>query len=242
MVALGAVLHKWALSAVASGYWGSGNQSYLGHCDLSNVQIPLPDAQLAVLGKPNSTYPTAIGVAFGVQNYTCSQSNNFTSTGAVAQLYDISCLYHSSPTLFRTIQEPLYSAWVNLTSEITVQEIAAVIPALLAPEVIQSDHYFISNSAGGLSPVWDFRTNQKFRGQDNAVFVGRGVGSVVPPVDPADNINWLRVGKVSGDIANEVYRIDTIGGQPPTSCAHGQTKDISVKYVSQYWFYGGSLW
>ena len=142
----------------------------------------------------------------------------FSAAGAVAQLYDISCLYHSSPTLFRTIQEPLYEAWVNLTSEITVQHLKAVIPALLSPEVIQSDHYFIPNAAGtGLSPVWDFRTNQRFQGQENAIFVGKGVGSVVPPVGPPNNINWLRVGKVAGDIADEVYRIDTIGGQPPTS-------------------------
>jgi hypothetical protein len=74
MVALGSVLHNLAASAVASGYWGT----YVGHCDLSNVHIPLPDAQLAVLGQPNSSYPTAVGVAFGVQNYTCSQNNNFT--------------------------------------------------------------------------------------------------------------------------------------------------------------------
>ena len=187
----------------------------------------------------------------------------FSAAGAVAQLYDISCLYHSSPTLFRTIQEPLYEAWVNMSSEITVQQLTAVIPALLSPEVIQSDHYFIPNAAGsGLSPVWDFRTSQRFQGQENAFFVGVGAGSVVPPVDPANNINWLRVGRVAGDIADEVYRIDTIGGQPPTSvsffllsfrerrlliicpsqCTFGQTKDISVKYVSQYWFYGGSLW
>ena len=77
MVAVGSVLHKWAISAVASGYWGSYS-GQVGHCDLSGVDIPLPDAQLAVLGQPNSSYPTAIGVAFGVQNYTCSNNNNFT--------------------------------------------------------------------------------------------------------------------------------------------------------------------
>jgi hypothetical protein len=127
-------------------------------------------------------------------------------------------LYHSSPTPFGTIQEPLYDAWVILTSEITVQQLTAVIPALLSPEIIQADHYFIPNPAGtGLSLVWDFRTNQKFHGRENVVFVGKGAGSVVPPVDPSNNINWLRVGKVSGDTADEVYRIDTIGRQPPTS-------------------------
>jgi hypothetical protein len=142
----------------------------------------------------------------------------FSSAGAVAQLYDISCLYQSSPTLFGTIQEPLYDAWVGWPDDSTVQQLAAVIPAFVSPEVIQADHYFIPNPAGaGLSPVWDFRTNQRFQGKDNAFLVGKVAASVVPPVDPPHNINWLRVGKVAGDIANEVFRIDTIGGQPPTS-------------------------
>ena len=75
MVALGSVLNRWAIAAVASGYLGSQN---IGHCDLSGVRIPLPDAQAAVLGQPNTSYPTAVGVAFGVQNYTCTKDNTFT--------------------------------------------------------------------------------------------------------------------------------------------------------------------
>jgi hypothetical protein len=75
MVALNSTLGKLAVSAVAGGYWGS---NFIGHCDLSNVQLTLPNAQLAVLGQPNSSHPTAVGVAFGVQNYTCTTNNNFT--------------------------------------------------------------------------------------------------------------------------------------------------------------------
>lgn len=198
---------------------------------------------------------------------TCDAFDILSSTGAVAKLYDISCLYHSSPELFDTIQEPIYEAWVNVSTEITVQkitaqEITAVIPTLLSPEVVQANHYFIPNPVGtGLAPVWDFRTTQRFSGKSDAAFVGIGVASVVPPVDPRDNINWLRVGKISGDIADEVYRTDTVGGQPPTSvsllllrvrerrsliagppqCTYGKTKDISVKYTSKYLFFGGSL-
>lgn len=77
MVAIGTVLHKWAVSAVASGYWGSYNGRGTGNCSLSGVHISLPDAQAAVLGQPNSSYPTAVSVAFGVQNYTCSKDNKF---------------------------------------------------------------------------------------------------------------------------------------------------------------------
>jgi hypothetical protein len=142
----------------------------------------------------------------------------FSSTGAVAQLYDISCLYQSSPTVFKTIQEPLYEAWYNLSSDITVQEITAVTPVLLSPDIILADHYFIPNPAGtGLSPVWDFRATKRYYGNKNAYILGASVGSVVSPDDPSDDINWVRLRKVSGEIADEVYRIDTIGGQPPTS-------------------------
>lgn len=127
-------------------------------------------------------------------------------------------MYHSSPALFKTIQEPLYEAWTNLSSEITVQQITAIIPTLLSPDVIQADHYFVPNPAGtGLSPVWDFRGTKSFHDNQNAYILGASAKSVVSPADPSDNINWLRIRKVSGDAADEVYRIDTIGGQPPAS-------------------------
>ena len=127
-------------------------------------------------------------------------------------------MYRSAPDLFATIQEPIYNVWVNISQDITVQQITAVIPALLAPEVILADHYFIPNPAGtGLSPVWDFRATQNYQGKEDAFIVGATVASVAAPVDPADNISWLRIKEIAGDAADEVYRIDTIGGQPPTS-------------------------
>ena len=46
------------------------------------------------------------------------------SAGAVPKLYDISS---------GTTQESSYKVWVNLASEITVQKLAGVIPALLSP-------------------------------------------------------------------------------------------------------------
>jgi hypothetical protein len=48
----------------------------LGAYDLSNVTIPLSPAQQTALGPP-TTPLTAVGVAFGVQNYTCSTNNVF---------------------------------------------------------------------------------------------------------------------------------------------------------------------
>jgi len=142
----------------------------------------------------------------------------FSSTGAVAQLYDISCLHKSSPKLFATIQEPIYEAWIKMSDDVTVQEVTAIIPALLAPEVILADHYFIPNPAGtGIAPLWDFRTSKRFHEKEDAFFVGAGLASVEAPTDPSDNINWLRINSIAGGFGDEVYRIDTVGGQPPTS-------------------------
>ena len=82
--------------------------------------------------------------------------------------------------------------------------------------MILSQHYFIKNDAGGLSPVWDFRATQKFKGVANAVFVGKALANT-PDVDPTKNVPWLHLGKVSGDISDEVYRIFTVGGVAPSS-------------------------
>jgi len=234
MVAISAMMRKWALSA-AAGYLGSRSGSLSG-CNVSSALLPLPSGQTTLV-QPTNVQPHFIGVAFGVQNYTCSSANNYTAVGAVAELFDISCLYGS--TLFDTIQEPLFEAWSDLSPEITITEAIGFLPYAVPVDLIQAQHYFIRNSAGGLSPTWDFRTSQRFNGVSNALFVGATSASLPDPVNHTANVAWLDVGHVSGDIAAEVFRVHTVGGQPPTSCTPGT--NISVKYTSQYWFFGGSL-
>lgn len=153
------------------------------------------------------------------------------------------------------------------TEDVTIQQLIDALPNVVPESAILSQHYFINNGAGGISPVWDFRTTPKFKGVDNAVFVGKPLANT-PDADPTKNIPWLHVGKVSGDISDEIYRILTVGGVAPSSvslscgkdaftlitvmltrpfpfqsdqCVSGTTKDVSVKYTSQYWFFGGSL-
>ena len=53
-----------------------------GAHDLSNVTIPLSPAQLTALGAP-TTPLTAVGLGFGVQNYTCSANNVFVCVSAL---------------------------------------------------------------------------------------------------------------------------------------------------------------
>lgn len=65
--------------------------------------------------------------------------------------------------------------------------------------------------------MWDFRATPNFSNNTDAFFVGKGKSSLPSPIDPAENINWLDVANVAGSIATEVYRVSTLGGQPPTS-------------------------
>jgi len=211
-----------------------------GAHDLSNVTIPLSPAQQTALGLP-TTPLAAVGLGFGIQNYTCSANNVFVSAGAVAELFDISCLAATNSKLISSVHQDLFNLWNSpAAGNVTIQQLIATLPNMVPASLILSQHYFISNAAGGISPVWDFRATPKFQGVNNAVFVGKALANT-PDADPTKNVPWLHLGKVSGDISDEIYRIYTVGGVAPSSCVSGTTKDISVKYTSQYWFFGGSL-
>ena len=156
---------------------------------------------------------------------------------------------------FPTIQDNLFQIW-----ELVPQPIQAIIDVLhqLNPPTVLAQHFFQPNpvTGSGVSPVWDFRSNPRFKGHDDAFVLARGNGSIPSPQDPSTDVAWLHVVKVQGDIADDVFRFDTVGGQPPTSvslpslsfqlgildrangsfaqCKYGTDKDISVKYVSKY--------
>jgi len=90
------------------------------------------------------------------------------------------------------------------------------LPETVPPNKILCQHYFTKNAAGGISPTWDFRATPKFKGVGNAVFVGKALANT-SDVSPTKNIPWLHLGKVSGDISDEIYRISTVGGVAPSS-------------------------
>jgi len=68
--------------------------------------------------------------------------------------------------------------------------------------------------------------------------VAAGVGNIPSP-DGTNDVTWVQLKKVQGDLADSVYRVETVGGQPPSSCTAG-SQPVSIKYTAQYWFFGGS--
>ncbi|GBE88620.1 hypothetical protein SCP_1400250 [Sparassis crispa] len=235
MVALG-------LSHATRALFASGASSFLGTpsagCDISSYIPSLPSNQTQLVIPP-AVSPSHIGLAFGVQNYTCSSSNTFTNVGAVAELFDVSCVVNES--FFQSLPNMLYNAWTSLDDGFTILDIIDILHFANPPEVL-AQHYFVPNpvTGSGLSPKWDFTSSGFFEGVSNAFVIAKANGTLPSPDNSTLDITWLEVTRVEGDIASTVFRLNTIGGQPPSTCSYGQSQNISVKYTSNYLFYGGN--
>jgi len=199
-------------------------------CDTSAAVMDLPTNQTQLVTPPTAPLFVALGV--GIQNYTCSATTlKYTSTGAVASLFDISCI--DKTPAFATIQSTAFKAWSAVPAGIS----ATTIGTKIAAPTLLGFHYFVTSPSGtGISPKWDFTSTGKTAGNATAFILAAKVGDIPSPAAPTTNVDWLALNNVQGALASKVFRIDTVGGQPPTSCVAGSA-DISVKYTSKYYLY-----
>ncbi|KAG6823481.1 hypothetical protein H0H93_003586, partial [Arthromyces matolae] len=137
------------------------------------------------------------------------------NVGAVAELFDISCLYHTSG--FANITDFTYALWHAAPSFLTASSIISVLHPVGTPAIL-GQHYYVTNPVGGVgvSPKWDFTSQGATRGNPNAYVVASKVASLNAPTG-AQDIAWVQLAAVTGSLATEVYRTDTRGGQPPAT-------------------------
>ncbi|KAF8205293.1 hypothetical protein K438DRAFT_1757278 [Mycena galopus ATCC 62051] len=199
-------------------------------CDLAAAKMDLPSNQ--TLLTPVTTAPLFIAVGVGVQNYTCAAATStYTTIGAVASLFDISCL--DKTPAFATIQTTAYNAWHATPSGLSPNTIGSRVGA----GALLGYHYFVTSPSGtGISPKWDFTSTGKFAGNSSAFILAAKAGDITAPINPTVNVDWLMLNNVEGSLASKVYRIDTVNGQPPSSCVPGSA-NISVKYTAKYFLY-----
>ena len=237
-----------AASVVLGGLLGSSLNYGKADCDISSFVPSFPANQTQLVVPTNET-PTFLGVAFGVQNYTCSSSNTYTyvparqplqrvvsgiprmltvglssSIGAVAEIIDFSC--NTSDANFGTIQNDIYTAWNAVPASETIQDVIASVLAANPPRNL-GQHYFVPNpvTGSGLSPKWDFTASGENKGNPDAYVVGKSVGTLASPDDPTTDVTWLELDGVEGELADTIFRYDTVNGQPPSSvsavyCVH----------------------
>ncbi|KAJ7611342.1 hypothetical protein DFH06DRAFT_1286594 [Mycena polygramma] len=191
-------------------------------CDSSKAVMDLPTNQTALVNPTSAPLFVMLGV--GVQNYS-------SRLAPVASLFDISCLENTP--LFTPIQTVAFDVWSEAPASVTATSIGRTIGAPL----LLGYHYFVTSPSGtGLSPLWDFTSTGKFAGDSTAYVMGAKVGDILAPTSPSTNVDWLALNNAQGALASKIFRIDTVGGQPPTSCVAGSAP-ISVKYTAKYYLY-----
>lgn len=169
-----------------------------------------------------------VAIGRGIQNYTCSTTNATAapvSIGAVATLYNATCVASTYPDLLTAL--PNVALQFNLTSN----DQATLAPSDLA---ISGHHYF-SNTT---TPTFNLNSTAMNLGfapclKNNTVSApagsplgqgGEGNGSVA----------WLKLLTRDGATGNleEIYRVNTAGGNPPATCA-GMPATFEVQYASE---------
>ncbi|KAI0739096.1 hypothetical protein C8Q80DRAFT_1124486 [Daedaleopsis nitida] len=206
-----------------------------GGCSLANYKPTFPAGQTTLVAPAEP--PKFVGLAFGTQNYTCSSAGTYTSAGALAVVYDASCA--TSTPQFAGVQNQAYAFYTQPYAP-SVPVIVNTLPGFQGAPLL-GEHYFVTNpvTGTGISPKWDF-TSARFKGNKDAYMIGAVKGNIPAPTNPSQNVPWLDVAHVQGALADEVFRYDTVGGQPPSSCTTAGAT-LTVKYVAKYALYGGSV-
>ena len=172
-----------------------------------------------------------VAIGRGNQNYTCDLSNSTAvpvAAGAVATLFNVSCLAADMPELLARIC-PIALDLPVPSSDDTNSPIY---------QGMSGHHYFTDNT----TPFFDLDTG--------AHAYGRGAfkkGDSTPAPESAvrgpygegnGSVAWLRLDAktTSGQAFQEVYRLNTAGGQPPKTC-QGMPETFSVPYAAEYWLF-----
>ena len=135
------------------------------------------------------------------------------SDGAIAALIDISCLYGTED--FAKSQDDIYNVWEKYYYDglNTWQLIYQFLYELRLP--VFGTHYFV-DYADTILPKFDFTSVGPYAGNPDAFVVGTRVAGIPAP-NSARDIDWIELNAVEGKFADKVYRVETRGGQPPTS-------------------------
>jgi len=209
-------------------------------CDVSSAVLSLPaTAAAGNVTVPTDSKPKYIAIGLGTQLYNCT-GGAWVTNGAKANLYDVSCLYAKNPKAFATLQKAAASL---ATSSATVQK-AALKGLLGASQSVEQlgSHYFVttaslSNTTSTIAPQFDFRRAAGgclADGSQSGFVELSKAGSVASP-DGSQNVAWLDLKAISGTLAKQVFRVETVNGVATGSCSAGQ--QTSIPYAAEYWFF-----
>ena len=145
-------------------------------------------------------------------------------------MFDISCLYGTPE--FSTIQHDSFNDWDAFSSLNPLE------PGLVQEMkdhygiTVDGEYYFVAQN-GTLVPVWDLRSTGPYAGNPNAIVFAQKVKTAPSPDGPV-NVDWVELKKLSGGLANLIYRVDTVQGQPPSTVS--SSLNLCLSYLSTLCF------
>lgn len=172
-----------------------------------------------------------IAIGRGTQNYTCANETAAPSgAGAVAVLYNASCLVASFPDLGNSLTKAALQ--FNLTNSDIHQ---AQLSQTLAPSnlLISGIHFFPK----GDTPY--FNMNLEPLAHVGEIPAAKEAGLPAPADAPKGQkgegaVAWLKLKAREGatEGLREVFRVETVGGSAPASCA-GMPEKFAIQYSTQ---------
>jgi hypothetical protein len=177
----------------------------------------------------------APGINNSIQNYTCSDSSalvNPVAIGAIANLYNVSCVAANYPGM------------LSLLSDAVLQyPVPSGFRRLPPGNITLSGHHFFQNTTTAV-----FNLDTTAERQFGLVIAKKVASSNAPTGSPEGqeglgfgSVPWLylqaEVGTTNG--LQSVYRLNTAGGNPPQTC-EGMPAMFTVQYAAEYWFFGES--
>ncbi|KAF8320273.1 hypothetical protein DL93DRAFT_2163912 [Clavulina sp. PMI_390] len=189
-------------------------------CSLRDARLPSSAIQAFTPCRGELLHPSLLLLGIGVQNYTCDSMGNYSSIGAVATLFDVSCLYDTS----------IFDSLTLIADDMSSQ-------TLLKTQAIQDyaiGHHFFVGANGTSTP--HFVINKDGRGSSIKDWVNAKKLINIPSTDGSQNVDWLELNSTSGELARTIYRLSTAGGQPPSTCTPGNAT-AALPYAALYWFF-----
>ncbi|KAL1867112.1 hypothetical protein Daus18300_006511 [Diaporthe australafricana] len=214
-------------------------------CDVSLAKMPVA-SPVALPAISDGLVLKHVAVGRGTQNYTCDTTNTTaapTAVGAVATLFNASCIAATYPDLLNML--PRVSLAFNLTASPSGAYPKNLVPAStnskLAPGnyVISGHHFFTNNT----TPFFTLDTDNLKLG---VIPCSKNAAVNAPDGAPKGQtgekaVPWLKLTAREGATGRlqEVYRVETAGGSAPSTCA-GMPAAFEVEYSAQYWFFESS--
>ena len=164
------------------------------------------------------------------QNYTCATSTSSSTPqaiGAVARLYDATCIAANYPDILELLPGIVYK------EQLPSNEEEPLPPANL--ELL--GHHFFRDTT---TPVFNLDTTSS---RQYGIAISKKQSAIDAPSTAIQGTNgavqWLYLTTIDGTVGDykAVYRVDTVAGAAPTTC-QGMQSVFTVQYAANYYFYG----